>query len=111
MNRKTSKITQTIAGISFLAGSLAFPLSAAAENPFSAIDLGNGYQVASKDAEGKCGEGKCGGAEETKTAEGKCGEGKCGGAEETKAAEGKCGEGKCGGAEEAKAAEGKCGGQ
>ena len=45
-----------------------------------------------KDAEGKCGEGKCGG---DKDAEGKCGEGKCGG---DKDAEGKCGEGKCGGA-------------
>ena len=44
-------------------------------------------------AEGKCGEGKCGGDKAKK--EGKCGEGKCGGDKAKK--EGKCGEGKCGG--------------
>lgn len=61
---------------------------------------------AAKTSEGKCGEGKCGGAEKKegkveKTSEGKCGEGKCGGAEKKegkaeKTSEGKCGEGKCG---------------
>jgi len=78
------------------------------QSPFSSTDLGVGYMVV---AEGKCGEGKCGGKKETKT-EGKCGEGKCGGKKETKA-EGKCGEGKCGGKKEAegKCGEGKCGGK
>jgi len=49
---------------------------------FAAHELDGGYmQVAKTDAEGKCGEGKCGGAGEAKDdAEGKCGEGKCGGA-------------------------------
>jgi uncharacterized low-complexity protein len=55
--------------------------------------------------EGKCGEGKCGGAKAADEAksmkEGKCGEGKCGGAKAVDKAkamkEGKCGEGKCGG--------------
>jgi uncharacterized low-complexity protein len=52
---------------------------ASAANPFAAIDLGAGYQVAEQNAgkaEGKCGEGKCG--VNKKPAEGKCGEGKCG---------------------------------
>src|SRR5207249_3310277 len=31
-----------------------------AANPFSLNDLGQGYQVADKAKEGKCGEGKCG---------------------------------------------------
>ena len=60
------------------------------QSPFVSKVLGAGYMVV---AEGKCGEGKCGGKKE---AEGKCGEGKCGGKKEEKA-EGKCGEGKCGG--------------
>lgn len=49
----------------------------AAENPFDAKTLKQGYQLAGdghdhdkKDGEGKKGDGKCG--------EGKCGEGKCG---------------------------------
>ncbi len=75
----------------------------AAENPFAMTELSSGYMVASGHMEGKCGEGKCGGAKAT--AEGKCGEGKCGGAKAT--AEGKCGEGKCGSAKDMK--EGMCG--
>ena len=85
---------RTALGIAFVSGSMAAPLTAMAENPFVANDLGSGYQLASNAAEGKCGEGKCGGNGE-KSAEGKCGEGKCGGDGE-KSAEGKCGEGKCG---------------
>jgi uncharacterized low-complexity protein len=72
-----------------------------ASQGFAAHELDGGYLLAAKaDTEGKCGEGKCGGASEAKdSAEGKCGEGKCGGASEAKdSAEGKCGEGKCGGA-------------
>jgi uncharacterized low-complexity protein len=74
----------------------------AAENPFEATTLKQGYQLAdSKSKEGKCGEGKCGGAHkdgkhEDKKADGKCGEGKCGEKKEEKKHEGKCGEGKCG---------------
>jgi uncharacterized low-complexity protein len=74
----------------------------AAENPFAMTELPGGYMVAESQMEGKCGEGKCGGAK--KEGEGKCGgaaksaeEGKCGGAAK-KEGEGKCGEGKCGGA-------------
>jgi uncharacterized low-complexity protein len=82
----------------------------AAENPFGLAELGSGYmQVADGHMEGKCGEGKCGGAKaasEGKCGEGKCGEGKCGGDKTSSegkcggktSAEGKCGEGKCGGA-------------
>ena len=81
---------------------------------FAMQDVDGGYLVAAKaDSEGKCGEGKCGGASDAKeSAEGKCGEGKCGGAgaDAKGSAEGKCGEGKCGGANETKdSAEGKCG--
>ncbi len=76
-------------------------------NPFNAEGLSSGYQLADghKGAEGKCGEGKCGG----KDKEAKCGEGKCGGDKDKEA---KCGEGKCGGEKdkEAKCGEGKCGG-
>ncbi len=70
----------------------------AAENPFAMTELSSGYMVAGM-AEGKCGEGKCGGAtkatKEGKCGEGKCGEGKCGGTAKA-TMEGKCGEGKCG---------------
>lgn len=65
MNNKSSNVTSTAIraamGIAFVSGSMAAPLSATAENPFVANDLGSGYQLASNHAEGKCGEGKCGG--------------------------------------------------
>ena len=67
-------------------------------SPFVANELEGGYQLASADAEGKCGEGKCGAETESKDSEGKCGEGKCGADTEEKDSEGKCGEGKCGSA-------------
>ncbi|HKL77358.1 MAG TPA: low-complexity protein [Gammaproteobacteria bacterium] len=79
-------------------------VAAESANPFAMTELGSGYMVAAN-AEGKCGEGKCGGAEkdrtkEQKAGEGKCGEGKCGAKNEAgdadkKGGEGKCGEGKC----------------
>ena len=47
-------------------------------NPFTVNELESGYQLAAADAEGKCGEAKCGADAEEKDAEGKCGEGKCG---------------------------------
>ncbi len=95
-------------GATFAAAMTASPAAFSADaNPFGMQNLESGYmQVA--EAEGKCGEGKCGGDKAKK--EGKCGEGKCGGDKAKK--EGKCGEGKCGGdkAKEAKCGEGKCGG-
>jgi uncharacterized low-complexity protein len=98
MSKKT--LIATAVGSAFVASMAAAPIAAAAENPFALSGLSSGYQVAAADSakpvEGKCGEGKCGGAKpKAKAAEGKCGEGKCGGAK-PKAAEGKCGEGKCG---------------
>lgn len=82
----------------------AAPLASAdsAPNPFGMTELSQGYNLAA--AEGKCGEGKCGGSKSDKAAEGKCG-----GNKSDKTAEGKCGEGKCGGSKKAKAAESKCG--
>jgi uncharacterized low-complexity protein len=43
----------------------------AADNPFAMTEISGGYMVAAA-AEGKCGEGKCGG-EKKATTEGKCG--------------------------------------
>lgn len=100
-------LTTAVGGV-FVATLAASPVhadTAAAANPFMVADLGSGYQVA---AEGKCGEGKCGGSSKDK-AEDKAGEGNCAaekkGEEGTCAAqkeedkekggEGKCGEGKC----------------
>lgn len=77
-------------------------LPAQASNPFQALDISSGYQLAdyhTKTVEGKCGEGKCGegmcGIDKDHQHDpaskygppGKAGEGKCG--------EGKCGEGLC----------------
>jgi len=82
-------------GATFAVTLAASPLANAADNPFSAVELGTGYMVAGDHTEGKCGEGKCG---ESKGKDSKGAEGKCG---ESKGAEGKCGE--------SKGAEGKCG--
>jgi uncharacterized low-complexity protein len=99
-------------GTTFAISLSASPIVNAADNPFSATQLSNGYMVADAH-EGKCGEGKCG---DKKKEEGKCGEGKCGdkkaeGSCGDKKEEGKCGEGKCGDKkkEEGKCGEGKCG--
>ena len=88
-NMKLKPVAVTL-GTTFAVTLAASPLASASENPFSVTTFESGYMVTG-DAEGKCGEGKCGGDKEA--------EGKCGGDKE---AEGKCGEGKCG--------EGKCGG-
>ena len=98
-------------GAAFMVSVALSPMASAASNPFQLSELSSGYEVASKDAEGKCGEGKCGEGKAKAKAEGKCGEGKCG---ENKAkakaeAEGKCGEGKA--KAEGKCGEGKCGGK
>ncbi|AHF04198.1 hypothetical protein MARPU_10315 [Marichromatium purpuratum 984] len=88
---KTKTTLTTASGLlgAALVGSLAAVAPASAEqNPFAATVMDSGYmQLASADAEGKCGEGKCGGDKDS--------EGNCGG---DKGMEGKCGEGKCGGA-------------
>lgn len=90
----TKKSSLAIAAGSLLTATLAFsPLVGADSNPFASAELSSGYmQLAEKDAEGKCGEAKCG--EDMKDGEGKCGEAKCG--EDMKDGEGKCGEAKCG---------------
>lgn len=101
MNRKTLSPLVTAVGAAFMASVSLSPAVSATENPFAAEQLPAGYNLAEKEAEGKCGEGKCG--------EGKCGAEDAGadeeesdtGAEQKAESEGKCGEGKCG--------EGKCG--
>ena len=94
-NKKFKPLAITL-GTAFAAGIGSTSAANAEENPFGLAKLSEGYMVAEKGAEGKCGEGKCGG-EKAKAKEGKCGEGKCGG-EKSKAKVVKCGEGKCGGA-------------
>jgi uncharacterized low-complexity protein len=88
-------------GAAFAASMSLSVAAVASDAQFGATSMEAGYQLASKDAEGKCGadmkkgaEGKCG-AEKKKDAEGKCG------ADKKKDAEGTCGgkkdgEGKCG---------------
>ncbi|HEY9050334.1 MAG TPA: hypothetical protein VIQ03_02240 [Gammaproteobacteria bacterium] len=109
MNRTNNIKTLSMAtGAALALSVIGSSAMAGQSNPFGMTELSAGYSVAA--AEGKCGEGKCGGS---KAKEAKCGgdkakaaEGKCGGME--KKAEAKCGEGKCGGNK--KAAESKCGG-
>jgi uncharacterized low-complexity protein len=81
---KKSVITTAVG----LASAIAFGAAHAAENPFAMKDLGNGYQVAEKAKDGKCGEGKCGSDKKDKDAK-KAKDGKCGG--DKKAKDGKCG--------------------
>lgn len=115
MTKQPIKPMAATVGVAFAASMALAPAALANQNPFQADQLSSGYNLASKDAEGKCGgdkaegEGKCG---EGKQGEGKCGEGKCGGdkadnegkcgaedrSDDKAACEGKCGEGKCGGA-------------
>ena len=115
MSQKVTKKPLAIAlGAAFVTSLAGTPVANAADNPFAMSELSSGYVVAEM-AEGKCGEGKCGGYK-TK-AEGKCGEGKCGG--DKAKAEGKCGgykaetmatEGADKAKKEGKCGEGKCGG-
>ena len=103
MSKSTMKPLTALLGSAFLTAMAQIPATQAAENPFATTELKTGYKVASK-AEGKCGEGKCGGEKKAD------GEGKCGGDKDKKAdGEGKCGEGKCGGDKKKSAGEGKCG--
>ena len=86
---KKSAIASALGAV--VIGSLASVSLQAHANPFGLQTLDSGYMQDA--AEGKCGEGKCGGDKAKK--EGKCGEGKCGG--DTSKKEGKCGDSKCGG--------------
>jgi uncharacterized low-complexity protein len=93
MSDKSFKKPLAIAmGATFAAALSASPLANADTSPFGMQNLSGGYMQL---AEGKCGEGKCGGKSGKSEQEGKCGEGKCGEGKSKK--EGKCGEGKCGG--------------
>ncbi len=111
MKNTMRKSLSVALGTTFLAAMSASPVANADANPFGMQNLESGYMQV---AEGKCGEGKCGGKDKMKK-EGKCGEGKV-------KKEGKCGEshkkemdGKCGSKDkmkkEAKCGEGKCGGK
>jgi uncharacterized low-complexity protein len=88
--KQINKTTIATALGAVVLGTFASTAAVADTNPFGMQSLDSGYSQFA--AEGKCGEGKCGGDKKAK--EGKCGEGKCGG--DKKAKEGKCGEGKCG---------------
>ena len=99
MSKPIMKKSLTVAmGATFLTAMGSAGIVSADNSPFGMQNLESGYMQV---AEGKCGEGKCGGkkAKEAKCGEGKCGnkkhkEGKCG---EKKHKEAKCGEAKCGG--------------
>ena len=82
-NKSTIKPLALAAGAAFITSLASTTVVNAAQNPFAMSEIPGGYMVADSH-EGKCGEGKCGGAKKA-TEEGKCGEGKCGGA--NKAAE------------------------
>ncbi|WP_338366910.1 hypothetical protein, partial [uncultured Pseudoalteromonas sp.] len=100
---KKNSIALTLGAV--VVGSASLVSTDAQANPFEFQQLVTGYQLDA--AEGKCGEGKCGGDAKGKK-EGKCGEGKCGGDAKGKK-EGKCGEGKGGGKAKVKK-EGRWGG-
>jgi len=116
MSDSKMKKPLTLAVGAALAASLApMGASAATDGLFSLTSLSSGYMIQTitddADAEGSCGEGRCGGDDHT--AEGHCGAAADGDAD----AEGSCGEGRCGGDHEAEGscgadhdAEGSCGG-
>ncbi|MDH3948596.1 MAG: hypothetical protein OEU74_06510 [Gammaproteobacteria bacterium] len=111
MTHKTKTPLALAIGTAFAASLAASNIANAApnsSNPFAMSELNSGYMQVADMKEGKCGEGKCGGAKKESM------EGKCGGAKK-ESMEGKCGEGKCGGAKkesmEGKCGEGKCGGK
>jgi uncharacterized low-complexity protein len=100
--KNTMKPLAIALGAAFVTSLASIPVANATENPFAMSELSSGYMVAENQTEGG----------DKAKAEGKCGEGKCGGAkaEDKAKAEGKCGEGKCGG-EKKMDAEGKPGGE
>ena len=112
MKFNTSRKTLVVAvGMAVTALSPVALAEDASSNPFAVTELSGGYMqlaeaegAAKAEAEGSCGEGKCGDdkaeGDDKAKAEGSCGEGKCGddkaeGDDKAKA-EGSCGEGKCG---------------
>ncbi len=72
--KRTLKPIAAAIGTTFVIALAASPIANAANNPFSLTEISSGYMIADK-AEGKCGEGKCGGdkTKDKKEAEGKCG--------------------------------------
>ncbi len=98
MLKVAKKPVAALIGSTFVATRALSSVAYADTSPFTLNELEGGYQLAAADAEGKCGEAKCGAETESKDAEGSCGEGKSGTDAEDKGAEGKCGEGKCGSA-------------
>ena len=85
MSQESTKKPLAIAlGAAFVTTLAATPVANAADNPFAMSELSSGYMVAEM-AEGKCGEGKCGGDKKDK-------EGSCGGEKEANCS----GEGSCG---------------
>ena len=57
MRSKSINAVKSAVGLALMSTGLAVSAQASAgENPFLAKDLGSGYQLASKDMEGKCGE-------------------------------------------------------
>ncbi len=93
MLKVAKKPVAALIGSTFVATLGLSSVAYADTNPFTLNELEGGYQLAAADAEGKCGEAKCGADADSKDSEGKCGAGA-----EEKGAEGKCGEGKCGSA-------------
>ena len=112
----SNKVVNTLS-VAVGAALLGTVMAANAANPFSINDLGQGYQVGDKAAEGKCGEGKCGSNKGKKCMEmkEKADQDKC--MADSKSAEGHCGasvkhkdgEKTCGG--EKKGAEASCSGK
>ncbi len=94
LNNNKLSLLAVVLSTSFAILLTASPVVNAADNPFAASKLSNGFMIADN-ADGKCGEGKCG---DKKKEDGKCGEGKRG---DKKKEDGKCGD--------KKGAEGKCG--
>lgn len=93
MNRTQKSIALALSSAFVL--SIATTAVSAANNPFAATSLTQGYQVADSDMktkDGQCGTGKCGASKSEKATDANCGadkatEGKC---SADKAAEGKC---------------------
>lgn len=61
MSKKTITPAAAIVGAALVGGLSAADLANAAESPFGATALESGYMLLAE-AEGKCGEGKCGGS-------------------------------------------------
>lgn len=115
---KKTQIASLIAGSALMTASMFTAAHAADTNPFEAVSMDAGYEMAfagDKAKDGKCGEGKCGGE---KTKDGNCGaekgkkakDGNCGADQDDKAKDGSCGADKHDKAKDGKCGEGKCGG-